>query len=54
MAALKAARDFGLDQEAVNAVALRFDPHEPDVDAVADALATALLQQHKLGLPDAV
>jgi hypothetical protein len=34
---LKAARDFGLDQEAVNAVALRFDPREPDVAGVADA-----------------
>jgi hypothetical protein len=54
MAALKAARDFGLDQEAVSAVALRFDPREPDVDAVAAALAAALLQQQKLGLPDAV
>ena len=54
MAALKAARDFGLEPEAVNAVALRFDPREPDVDAIADALAAALVQRHKLGLPDAV
>lgn len=54
MAALKAARDFGLDQEAVNAVALNFDPREPDLAAIADALAAALLMQHKLGLPDAV
>jgi hypothetical protein len=54
MAALKAARDFGLDQEAVNAVALRFDPRKPDVEGVADALAAILLRQHKLGLPDAV
>lgn len=54
MAALRAARDFGLDQEAVNAVALRFDPREPEVDAIADALAALLLQREKLGLPDAV
>lgn len=54
MAALKAARDFGLEQETVNAVALRFDPREPDVDAIADGLAAALLRQNTLGLPDAV
>jgi hypothetical protein len=54
MAGLKAARDFGLDQGDVNAVALSFDPREPDVGAVADALAAALLRQHLLALPDAV
>ena len=54
MAALKAARDFGLDQRAVNAIALRFDPREPDVDEVAEALTAGLLQQNALALPDAV
>ena len=54
VAMLKAGRDFGLDQEAVNAVALRFDPRKPDVDGVADALAAALLRQHVLALPHAV
>jgi hypothetical protein len=54
IATLKAARDFGLEQSAVNAVALRFDPREVDVDVIADALAAALLQRHKLGLPNAV
>jgi len=38
----------------LNAVALRFDPREPDVDGVVDALAAALLRQHVLALPDAV
>jgi hypothetical protein len=42
-AVLRAARDFGLDQRTVNAIALRFDPRRPDVAHVADALADALL-----------
>jgi hypothetical protein len=54
MAMLKAARDFGLDQGTVNAIALRFDPREPDIDGVVDALAAALLLRHALALPDAV
>jgi hypothetical protein len=44
MAMLKAARDFGLDQRSVNAVALRFDPRRPEIDPLADALAAALLR----------
>jgi hypothetical protein len=54
MAALKAARDFGLDQRAVDAIALRFDPREPDLDEVAEALTAGLLRQNALALPDAV
>jgi len=54
MATLKAARDFGLGQMAVNAIAVHFDPREPDVDVVADALAAALLRRNTLALPDAV
>ncbi len=50
---LKAARDFGLDQGIVNAIALRFDARRPDVDHVAEARAEALLVRHPLGLPDA-
>jgi hypothetical protein len=42
-AMLKAARDFGLDDESVNAVALRFDAREPDLAGMADALADELL-----------
>jgi hypothetical protein len=53
-AMLKAARDFGLEQEAVNAVALQFDPREPDLDGVADELAAALLRRNTLALPDTV
>lgn len=45
MAALKAARDFGLDDEAANAVALRHDPRHGDLDALAGALAAAIVQQ---------
>jgi hypothetical protein len=51
---LKAARDFGLDKRAVNAVAFRFDPREPDVGGVADALAAALLRHKTLVSPDPV
>ena len=54
MAVLKAAADFGLDQETLNAVAVRFDPREPDLDGVVDALAAALLRAQTMALPDAV
>lgn len=54
LAMLKAARDLGLDPEAVNAAALRFDPREPDLDGVADELAAALLRRNTLAIPDAV
>ena len=45
MATLKAARDFGLDDRAVNAVALRFDARHPDLDGLAGALAAAIVQR---------
>lgn len=45
---LKAARDFGLDQRVVNAVALTFDPRRPDLARIADALAEALLARRPL------
>jgi hypothetical protein len=44
MAMLRAARDFGLDQRTVNAVALHFDPRRPNIDPLAAALAAALLR----------
>jgi hypothetical protein len=52
-AMLRAARDLGLDQAAVNAIALRFDPGRPDLAQVAEALSDALLADHPLELPDA-
>ena len=45
MATLKAARDFGLDDDSVNAIALRYDARRPDLDATAGALAAAIVQQ---------
>lgn len=53
-AMLKAARDFGLDQSVVNAIALRFDARRPDVAQTAEALAEALLARRPLELPDAI
>lgn len=51
MAALKAARDFGLPSEHANAIALRFDPrHAPD--QLADALTDALIERGVVCLPD--
>jgi hypothetical protein len=50
---LKAARDFGLDQGVVDAIALTFDARRPDVAPVAEALAEALLAHRPLELPDA-
>lgn len=45
MAALKAARDFGLEDATANRIALRFDPRRPDVANLADQLADALIEQ---------
>ena len=53
-ATLKAARDFGLDQEVVNAISLRFDPCRPDLALISEALAEALLARGPLEVPDAV
>jgi hypothetical protein len=52
-AMLKAARDFGLDQRVVDAIAVGFDARRPDVARVADALAEAVLAHRALELPDA-
>ena len=52
-ASLKAARDFGLDQASINAIALGFDPQRPDLDRVTGALAHALLVKRPLPSPDA-
>jgi hypothetical protein len=53
VAMLRAARDFGLDQESVNAVALRFDTRVADLRDIADALADELLRKRPFALPDA-
>lgn len=50
-AMLKAARDFGLDQEVVNAIALTFDPRRRDLAQVAEALAEALLARGPFEVP---
>ena len=52
-AMLKAARDFGLDQQVVNAIALMSDPRRPDFAHLAETLAEALLARRPLELPDA-
>ena len=49
---IKAARDFGLEQEVVNAVALTFDPRCPDLSTVAESLAGALLARRPLRVMD--
>jgi hypothetical protein len=54
MAMLKAARDLGLEQGAIDEVALGYDPRRPDLAGIAGALAAALLRQRPLALPDAV
>jgi hypothetical protein len=50
---LKAARDFGLDQEVANGISLTFDPRRPDLEQVSEALAQALLARCPLEVPDA-
>jgi hypothetical protein len=54
MLSLKAARDFGLDAATVDRIALRFDPRKGDVDRLADALASALIEQSALEIPESV
>lgn len=54
MAALKAAREFGLDPEIADAIATRFNPRVHDLDRIVDALAVAILVQGALEVPDAV
>jgi hypothetical protein len=43
LAILKAARDFGLENDEVAAIAGRFDPRETRCDELADALADLIL-----------
>ncbi len=54
MAALKAARDFGLDPDVADSIASRFDPRVHDLERIIDAVAVALLVQGALEVPDAV
>ena len=54
MAALKAARDFGLDPDMADSAAARFDPRRHDLDRIIDALAVALLIEGAVEVPDAV
>lgn len=51
-AMLKAARDFGLEQEVVNEISLIFDPRRADIAQVAETLADALLARRALEVPD--
>jgi hypothetical protein len=53
MATLKAARDFGLDERTLDAIALRIDPRRPDLDRLARELAGAL-RRRTLAIPDAI
>lgn len=54
MAALRAARDFGLDPEVADSIAARFDPRHHDIERVIDALAVALLVEGAVEVPDCV
>jgi hypothetical protein len=52
MGALKAARDFGLEPEPAEAIALRLDPRA-GVEHLVDALAAALVDGGAVRVPDA-
>jgi hypothetical protein len=54
MAALRAARDFGLDPDVADAIAAKFDPRHHNLDRIIDALAVALLVEGAVEVPDAV
>jgi hypothetical protein len=51
MAALKAARDFGLNDATANQIALGFDPRRPNVARLADQLGDALIEQGAFRVP---
>ena len=51
LAILKAARDFGVPQPEIEAVAGRFDPRRPRCAQVADALADLVLARAAAALP---
>ena len=54
MAALRAARDFGLDPDVADAIAAKFDPRRHDLERIIDALTVALLVEGAVEVPDAV
>ena len=51
MTSLKAARDFGLESELADAIAVRFDPRSPAADHLVDELADALLESGAVRVP---
>jgi hypothetical protein len=51
MATLKAAREFGLDADAANAIALRFDPRHASFDHLVDELTAALVRRGAVDVP---
>jgi hypothetical protein len=51
MAALKAARDFGLEPGEADAIALRFDPRTGCLDRVLDDLTAALVARGAVDVP---
>jgi len=52
MAALKAARDFGLDPADADAIAMRFNPRSQDSSHLVDELAKAMLDRGVVHVPD--
>jgi hypothetical protein len=48
LAILKAARDFGLDQREIEAIAGRFDPREARCTELADAFADLIVARSDL------
>jgi hypothetical protein len=51
MRTLKAARDFGLDADAADAIALRFDPRAATFEHLVDDLAAALVERGAVEVP---
>jgi hypothetical protein len=45
LAVIRAARDFGLDPDALYPLALRFPPAAGSIDKFAEAVTTALLER---------
>jgi|Tabmets5t2r1_1033131.scaffolds.fasta_scaffold60770_2 hypothetical protein len=54
MMTLKAARDFGLEPKAADAIAMRFDPLRWDHGHLVDALTAALVERGVVDVPGSV
>jgi hypothetical protein len=54
LARLRTARDFGLDEETVERIAVQFDPVRHDLDELDAALAAEIIERGLVRLPESL